>query len=131
MYHSDYRKLKHMYRFIQEIMEGKLVVSKKKRDVVAEELRERNYEAFPRGQEKKAKSTDEDLDKEESEEGDAEASKEESTTRDYDYLLSVWPHISFDVMDGITDCFIDAHLVIRCRAARGAEEADRRQEGRA
>ena len=86
VYHADYRKLKNMYRFISEIIDGKLVVSKKKKDVVVEELRERKYEAFPRNQGKKIKSSDEELDQDEE---DAEAEATNTNTRDYDYLLSV------------------------------------------
>jgi len=127
VYHADYRKLKNMYRFIQEIIDGKLVVSKKKKDVLVEELRERKYEAFPKGQDKKAKSSDEELDQDEDPEEDASG----GSGRDYDYLLSVRP----DRRDG-RGCFAnavdaDADLVLHLGASREAEEADRRQEGRA
>src|SRR6266566_4291705 len=80
-----------MYRFIHEIIEGKLVVSKKKKDVLVKELRERNYEAFPKGSDqKKAKPSDEEPDQEEAE----EEHEQDGGARDYDYLLSVWRRVS-------------------------------------
>ncbi|PHH68655.1 hypothetical protein CDD80_7366 [Ophiocordyceps camponoti-rufipedis] len=85
VYHADYRKLKNQARFIQEIIDGVFVVSKKKKDLLIRELRERKYEAFPRGQDKKKTAA----------EDDANASDEEQEemtdkgSRDYDYLLSM------------------------------------------
>ncbi|KAL2127456.1 hypothetical protein VTI74DRAFT_10696 [Chaetomium olivicolor] len=84
VYHADYRKLKNQYRFISEIIENKLVVSKKKKDVLVQELRDRNYEAFPPKDDKKTKSTDEELGKDDGDEEEASAG-----ARDYDYLLSM------------------------------------------
>ncbi len=113
VYHADYRKLKNMYRFIEEIMEGKLVVSKKKKDVVSEELRDRNYEAFPRGQDKKAKSTDEELDHEENGEagGVDDDGAQDLDSRDYDYLLSVQYLSLLHRGRMLTVGFIDAYLL--------------------
>ncbi|KAL2024501.1 hypothetical protein VTK56DRAFT_7544 [Thermocarpiscus australiensis] len=84
VYHSDYRKLKNQYRFISEIIENKLVVNKKKKDVLIKELRDREYEAFPPKDDKKVKSTDEELGKD-----DAEEDESSGGARDYDYLLSM------------------------------------------
>lgn len=70
-------------------MDGDLVVNRKKKQVVVEELRSRKYEAFPRviGN-KKAKSDEDD-----EAEGDEDAEIETDTgARDYDYLLSVRFH---------------------------------------
>lgn len=81
--------MKNQYRFISEIIENKLVVSKKKKPVLVQELRERGYEAFPpKADEKKAKSTDEELAN-----GDEDPDDDDTTAgaRDYDYLLSVCP----------------------------------------
>lgn len=84
VYDADYRKLKNQARFIQEIMDGKLVVSRKKKQVIVEELRTRKYESFPRGQEKKTKT------EEEEEEGNNEENEEADTAANgYDYLLSM------------------------------------------
>ena len=79
--------MKNQARFIEEIIDGKLVVSKKRKAVLVQELRDRKYEAFPRGENaKKSRSTDEDLDQEDAE---AEENDNDGGTRDYDYLLSV------------------------------------------
>ncbi|KAI0175785.1 type II DNA topoisomerase [Hypoxylon sp. FL1284] len=85
VYDADYRKLKNQARFIQEIMDGKLVVSRKKKQVIVEELRERKYESFPRGQDKKTKSED---DEEGNDEGNDEVETDNSANG-YDYLLSM------------------------------------------
>ncbi len=85
VYHADFRKLKNQYRFISEIIENKLVVSKKKKVVLVQELRDRKYEAFPPKSDKKSQSTDEEL-------GQDEEAEDEDTSggsHDYDYLLSV------------------------------------------
>ncbi|KAL1901317.1 DNA topoisomerase 2 [Sporothrix stenoceras] len=85
VYHTEYRKIRNQYRFISEIMEGKLVVSKKKKAIVVQELRDRKYEAFPKdnGDAKTAKSKD-DEDNVEEEDDD-----EGGSARDFDYLLSM------------------------------------------
>ncbi|KAH8884751.1 type II DNA topoisomerase [Thozetella sp. PMI_491] len=89
VYHAAYRKLKNQYRFIQEIIEGKLVVSKKKKAVLVQELRERKYEAFPpKAEEKKAKSTDEEVGAVK-EDDDDDVDDGTGSSRDYDYLLSM------------------------------------------
>lgn len=79
-----------MARFVEEIIEGKLVVSRKKRANLVQELRDRKYEAFPRGESvKKARSTDEEMDQDE-EDDDLESN--EPGAGDFDYLLSVSSH---------------------------------------
>ena len=45
---NEYRKLRNQARFVTEIIENKLVVSKKKKPVLVAELRKREYEAFPK-----------------------------------------------------------------------------------
>ncbi|KAK3319305.1 DNA topoisomerase [Apodospora peruviana] len=85
VYHADYRKLKNQYRFISEIIEGELVVSKKKKAILVDELRDRKYEAIPpKKDDKKSKSTDEELGRDDLEDEDGVAG-----ARDYDYLLSM------------------------------------------
>jgi DNA topoisomerase-2 len=86
VYHADYRKLKNQYRFVSEIIENKLIVNKKKKAVLVQELRDRKYEAFPPNTDKKAKSADDDQGENDAEEGEEETS---NGARDYDYLLSV------------------------------------------
>ncbi|KAI0890325.1 type II DNA topoisomerase [Annulohypoxylon maeteangense] len=84
VYDADFRKLKNQARFIKEIMDGELVVSRKKKTVIIEELRERKYEGFPKGQEKKTKSED---DEDNVNEGDEE--EVDGPANAYDYLLSM------------------------------------------
>ncbi|KAI3399653.1 hypothetical protein diail_6001 [Diaporthe ilicicola] len=89
VYHADYRKLKNMARFVEEIIEGKLVVSRKKRAILVEELRDRKYEAFPRGESvRKARNTDEEMDQDDDEDND-DLTSNEPGAGDYDYLLSM------------------------------------------
>ncbi|KAM5348257.1 hypothetical protein ACJ41O_008081 [Fusarium nematophilum] len=85
VYHADYRKLKNQARFIKEIIDGDLIVGKKKKTVLVKELRDRKYEAFPRGQDKK-KTADEE---EEAEEDQSLEADSDGGARDYDYLLSM------------------------------------------
>ncbi|KAM0484337.1 hypothetical protein ACHAPX_001760 [Trichoderma viride] len=80
VYDADHRKLKNQARFIQEIIDGDLIVGKKKKAVLVKELRDGKYEAFPPVKTNMKKSTEE----EEEEEEDGEES-----ARDYDYLLSM------------------------------------------
>ncbi|ODA76301.1 hypothetical protein RJ55_08146 [Drechmeria coniospora] len=84
VYHADYRKLKNQARFIREIIDGDLIVGKKKKSVLIDELRQRKYEAFPRGGAKK-KSKEEDEDGSDNEDG----ADDDSGSKDYDYLLSM------------------------------------------
>ncbi|OAA65714.1 DNA topoisomerase 2 [Niveomyces insectorum RCEF 264] len=76
------------YRFVREIIEGKLVVAKKKKAVVVQELRSRNYEAFPKETEasRKAKTKEDDDNPPQEDEEDDD---DEGSARDYDYLLSM------------------------------------------
>jgi DNA topoisomerase-2 len=67
-------------------MDGDLVVNRKKKQVVVEELRSRKYEAFPRMAANKKTKSDEDDAPEEEEDAEVET---DTGTRDYDYLLSV------------------------------------------
>ncbi|KAI1823608.1 DNA topoisomerase [Xylaria intraflava] len=85
VYHADYRKLTNQARFIQEIIDQELVVSRKKKAVIIEELRERKYEPFVKKVEVKAKS------EENENEMETETAKEsaDDDSRGYDYLLSM------------------------------------------
>lgn len=90
---DDYEKLKNMARFIEAIIDGKLVVSKKKKLVLVQELRDKKYRAFPKGEtgNKKVKNTDEEMDQEEenAENEDEDVDAGVPGANDYDYLLSV------------------------------------------
>lgn len=144
VYHSDYRKLKNQARFIQEIMDTKLVVNRKKKARIIEELREADYEAFPpKSLEGKKKSTDEELGHDEEEGGVDGAEKEtDPGVRGYDYLLSVSEmgpvaqgvfFILFEKCNLLLTrtFFKDAHLVFHDRAPREAQGADCEEEARA
>ncbi|KAI9171228.1 DNA topoisomerase 2 [Paramyrothecium foliicola] len=85
VYHADYRKLKNQARFIQEIIDGELVVSKKKKDVLVRELRDRKYEAFPRKKDSKKAATEEEM----NQSGDEDDDVQEGGAGDFDYLLSM------------------------------------------
>lgn len=61
-------------------------MSKKKKDVLVQELRDRKYEAFPRGEAAKTKKMEEKTEGSDNEEKDDVV---EGGARDYDYLLSV------------------------------------------
>jgi DNA topoisomerase-2 len=68
-----------------EIIDNKLIVSKKKKPVLVAELRKRDYEAFPKLKDaKKSGETDDVVENE-----DDITADEDSGARDYDYLLGV------------------------------------------
>ena len=82
---TEYRKLKNQARFVLEIIDNKLVVSKKKKPVLVAELRKANYEAFSKvADAKKSGETDDVAENEEETPAD-----EDSGARDFDYLLGV------------------------------------------
>ncbi|KAH7328142.1 DNA topoisomerase [Stachybotrys elegans] len=84
LYHDEYRKLKNQARFIKEIIDGDLVVGRKRKDVLVQELRERKYEAFPRNADQSKKKD------ENAASGDEEDEVESAgSAGDYDYLLSM------------------------------------------
>jgi DNA topoisomerase-2 len=82
VHHTEYRKFSNQARFVQEIIDGKLIVAKKKKVVLVQELRDRKYEPFPKVQDSRKKSTDEDLGTEGEEDNEGGAA-------DFNYLLSV------------------------------------------
>ncbi|CAG8971259.1 hypothetical protein HYALB_00001425 [Hymenoscyphus albidus] len=82
---TEYRKLKNQARFVMEIIENKLVVSKKKKPVLVAELRKREYEAFSKVKDaQKAGETDDTV-----ENDDEVAEDEDEGARDFDYLLGM------------------------------------------
>ncbi|KAI2635452.1 DNA topoisomerase [Xylaria nigripes] len=87
VYHADYRKLSNQARFIQEIIDQELVVSRKKKAVIIEELRQRKYEEFVKNAEAKLKSEDENENENETE--TVKESAVDDDSRGYDYLLSM------------------------------------------
>jgi DNA topoisomerase-2 len=80
-------KLTNQSRFIKMIIDGTLVVSKKKKDILVAELRKLNFRAFPKKEEaKKAGEPEDPIDE------DAGNDDTQSGARDYDYLLgmAIW-----------------------------------------
>lgn len=83
--HRELEKWTNQARFITMIVDGKLVVSKKKKMVLVQELKEKNFKAFP----KVADATKEGelapiADNDDEEDGDIELG-----AAAYDYLLGV------------------------------------------
>ncbi len=81
----EYRKLSNQARFVTEIIENKLVVSKKTKPKLVEELRKKGYEAFPKVNDAKKAGEKDDVVENNDEVGD----DEEGGARDFDYLLGV------------------------------------------
>lgn len=124
VYHQDFRKLNNQARFIQEIMDEELVVNKKKKTAIIEELRERGYEAFPpKSHDNKKKSTDEEFGNNAAEEGD----DNDPGVRDYNYLLSVSP-LCLEIQRFPANTSADGYLVLHVGARREAQGADRQEE---
>ena len=82
--HEALEKLSNQSRFIQMIIDNKLVVSKKKKTVLVAELKKLNFKPFPKTSDAKKAGEVEQVVEEEEEENDAEAG-----ANDYDYLLGV------------------------------------------
>jgi DNA topoisomerase-2 len=81
---QEYEKLSNQARFVTEIIEHKLVVSKKSKSKLVEELRKNGYKPFPRVNDAKKAGETEDVVENTDEVGD-----EEGGARDFDYLLGV------------------------------------------
>jgi DNA topoisomerase-2 len=81
----EHRKLSNQARFVTEIIENRLVVSKKPKPKLVEELRKKGYEAFPKVSDAKKAGERDDV-VENTDEVDVD---EEGGARDYDYLLGV------------------------------------------
>ena len=88
VYEGEHRKLCNQARFVQEIMDGKLVVSKKKKQVIVQDLHDRKYDPFPKNVVKQKDAEEEENEDESPDVQDADL-RTEAGARDYDYLLSV------------------------------------------
>jgi DNA topoisomerase II len=80
----EYRKLSNQARFVLEIIDGKLVVSRKSKPKLVQELREKGYEAFPKLIDAKKAGEANEVS-----ENDEATPDVEGGARDYDYLLGV------------------------------------------
>ncbi|RAO66442.1 uncharacterized protein BHQ10_002454 [Talaromyces amestolkiae] len=86
---KDLDKLTNQARFVQMIIDGKLVVSKKKKSILITELKEKGFKAFPKVAEAvKAGETEQVVE----EEGSEEEATTEVASNAYDYLLgmAIW-----------------------------------------
>lgn len=81
VHHKDYRKLRNQARFIQEIIDGVLVVARKSKAVLIKELRNCHFEAFPSSPNTKDGNHDTG--------SDISDNVAALNSHDYDYLLSV------------------------------------------
>jgi len=83
--HKELSKMTNQAKFIQMIIDGKLVVSKKKKAVLVQELKKLGFTPFPKVEDaKKLGETEDALEEDESDETEAGPS-----AGDYDYLLGV------------------------------------------
>lgn len=112
VYHAEYRKLKNQARFIQEIIDGDLIVGKKKKAILVKELRERKYEAFPRGVDANKKTLEDEINQSDKDDDEDDAAAG-GGSRDYDYLLSV-RYLFCYMGDVYTNKFVDADLLAYC-----------------
>ncbi|GES61190.1 DNA topoisomerase II [Aspergillus terreus] len=79
-------KLSNQARFVQMIIDGKLVISKKKKAVLVAELKEKDFKPFPKVKEAvKAGETEPVVEEEE----DSESGDTEVLSNSYDYLLGM------------------------------------------
>ncbi|OBT66159.1 hypothetical protein VE03_05077 [Pseudogymnoascus sp. 23342-1-I1] len=82
---KEYRKLSNQARFVLEIIDNKLVVSKKTKPKLVAELRAKKYEPFPKVKDAKKAGEADDVVENDEEVPD----NEEGGARDYDYLLGL------------------------------------------
>jgi DNA topoisomerase-2 len=86
--HKDLDRMTNQARFIQMIIDGQLIVSKKKKVVLMAELKKLNFRPFPKVEDaSKAAETERAL--EGSDDDDETAGGADVGARDYDYLLGV------------------------------------------
>ncbi|KAF2178235.1 type II DNA topoisomerase [Zopfia rhizophila CBS 207.26] len=89
---KDLDRMSNQSRFIQMIIDGKLVVSRKKKAVLVAELKKLNFKPFPKVSDAKKAGEMEQVEEEEEEEEGDEQSEAEVNASDYDYLLgmAIW-----------------------------------------
>jgi DNA topoisomerase-2 len=93
-----------MARFVEEIISGKLVVARKKKTVLIEELRKAKYRPFPKDNVvTRVKNTDEEMDQEEDADKEDDVDNSVPGAGDYDYLLSVSQRRPLCVLNKLTN----------------------------
>ncbi|KAE8162993.1 DNA topoisomerase [Aspergillus tamarii] len=83
-------KLSNQARFVQEIIDGKLVVSKKKKNVLVQELKDRGYKAFPKVAEAVKAGEEQPVVEEEGDESDSQDTEVLSSAYDYLLGMAIW-----------------------------------------
>ena len=123
----DLDKLNNQARFIEMIVSGKLVISKKKKVSLVAELRAKDFKPIPKVIDAKKQGEFEPIvEEQETEEEAAEAVK--TCNDDFDYLLGV--RICPSRMARATNSTSDGNLVPHSGAHRQIEETSRRQRER-
>ncbi|KAF1845377.1 type II DNA topoisomerase [Cucurbitaria berberidis CBS 394.84] len=87
--HKELSRMSNQAKFIQMIIDGKLIVSKKKKAVLVQELKKLGFTPFPKNDEAKKAGEVEDFQEDDDESEETEA---EVQANDYDYLLgmAIW-----------------------------------------
>lgn len=93
---KELEKLSNQSRFIKMIIDGKLVVAKKKKAVLVEELKKLNFTPFPKVPDAKTAGENEAVVEEDDD------SEREVGANDYDYLLGVSTLVKWHWMDMLT-----------------------------
>ncbi|KAB8277202.1 DNA topoisomerase [Aspergillus minisclerotigenes] len=83
-------KLSNQARFVQEIIDGKLVVSKKKKNVLVQELKDKGYKAFPKVAEAVKAGEEERVVEEDDDESDSQDTEVLSSAYDYLLGMAIW-----------------------------------------
>lgn len=118
---KDLEKLSNQARFIQMIIDGKLVVSKKKKKDLVAELKQKNFKPFPKVVDAvKEGELEPVLDNDEEAEEDVEIG-----ANAFDYLLGV--SISTCSYGAKANNMLDGHLVSDQGARREASSTNRGQ----
>ncbi|KAF2215953.1 hypothetical protein CERZMDRAFT_34549, partial [Cercospora zeae-maydis SCOH1-5] len=84
--HKELDKLTNQARFVQFIIDGKLVVSKKKKALLVQELDKLNFTRFPKVADAKKAGETEEAQEDDEEESDADVA---AGANDFDYLLGM------------------------------------------
>ena len=87
---NELEKLTNQARFVQMIIDGSMVISKKKKAVLVQELKDKRFKPFPKvADATKAGETEKVVEEEGEETTDEESDDSESLSNAYDYLLGM------------------------------------------
>jgi phosphosulfolactate synthase (CoM biosynthesis protein A) len=111
--HRELEKWTNQARFVQMIVDGKLVVSKKRKTDLVAELKQKGFKGFP-----KVKDAIKEGELEPIADNDEEIEADiETGANAYDYLLGVSDKVAKHALHR-TNYIIDAYLVVDQRASR-------------